>query len=159
MYLERRRRLWYALHDIPANARRALGRKRFVQSLETESRKVAERRAAVLEARWRSDIEQARSGSADHLEQDAHFWRRAVRDASSDEQRELILGSLSDELDEKTYRAAAKAGITDARDPGFEELPERQEANRVFAIASGTIVRLDEHLEALLSGNFTEGIA
>src|ERR1700730_17842334 len=141
MYLERRRRLWYALHDIPADVQQSLGHKRFVRSLETESRNVAERRAAILEARWRSDIEQARSGSIEQVERDAQFWRRAVRDASSDEQREIILGGLSDELDERTYRAATKVGITDAHDPAFEELPERQEANRVYAIASGTIVR------------------
>src|SRR5258707_4338050 len=81
MYLERRRRRWYAFHDIPADVQSTLGRKRFAQSLETEDRKDAVRRAAIFKVRWLSEIEQARTKSADHADRDALFWRKVLRDA------------------------------------------------------------------------------
>jgi len=153
MYLERRRRRWYALHDIPADAQQAQGAKgkkkvRFVRSLDTEDRSTAERRAAILEARWRSDIEEARKGNSDHVERDAAFWRRAIRDAP-EEPREFV-NALDDELNQRIHRAARKVGI-DNHDPEFEALPERQEANRLFAIATGALVRLDEHVDEYLA--------
>ena len=150
MYLERRRRRWYALHDIPVDVQPAIGRKRFVQSLETEDRKEAERRSAILGVRWKSEIEQARSQSTDHLERDAMFWRKALKDAS-EPQREIIGELIADEAKAKVERAAGKAGITDYRDPRYEELPEYAEAERFAAIATGRLVRLDEHLEEYLA--------
>jgi hypothetical protein len=44
-YLQKRRRCWYAVLEIPDAVREHLGGKaRFVKSLETDSRTVAERR-------------------------------------------------------------------------------------------------------------------
>jgi integrase len=150
MYLERRRRRWYALHDIPSDAQEALGRKRFVASLETEDRHAAARRATVLEARWRADIEKARSQSVDHIERDALFWRKALQNAPEAE-RDIIRDLIADEAREKVDRAAVKAGIVDHRDPRYDELPEHAEAERFAGIAMGQLVRLDEHLEEYLA--------
>jgi len=150
MYLERRRRLWYALHPIPEDVRPVIGRARFVRSLETEDRKVAERRAAVLEARWRSDIERARTKSGDHVEHDAEFWRRVLADAPEPE-RDAIRNVIGDEARAKVERSAARAGIFDDRDPRYAELPELADAQRFVAIATGALVRLDEHLDEYLA--------
>jgi len=150
MYLERRRRRWYALHDIPADAQAAIGRTRFVQSLETEDRRAAERRAAVLGVRWQSEIEQARTKNGDHIERDAMFWRKALNDAS-ELQREVIGQMITDEARAKVDKAASRAGIVDERDPRFAELPEYAEAERFAAIATGKLMRLDEHLDEYLA--------
>jgi hypothetical protein len=151
MYLVRLRRRWFALHDIPADVQPKLGRKRFKKSLGVEDRKTAERRAAVLLPGWLSEIERARATSSQHLLADAEFWRSVVKNAKTEEERELLLSALDDELDEKVHRAAARAGITDAHNPEFHQLPERQEANRIFAIAAGTLVAYTEHMEEYLA--------
>lgn len=150
MYLERRRRRWYALHDIPADVQKALGRKRFVKSLETEDKRAAERRGVMLGIQWTSEIEKARTQSTGHVERDMEFWRRAIKDAPDEEQKELLTSALDDELDERVQRAARRAGV-DPHDPEFEHLPERLAATRSFAIATGELVRLDEHLEEYLA--------
>lgn len=159
MYLQRRRRRWYALHDIPgADVQKALGRVRFVQSLETEDHATAKRRAAALEMTWRGTIEDARrklaggatNGRSAHQGPfpDAEFWRKLIRQAPSEEQRQLLINHLDDELDDITHRAAMRAGVEDPE--AFKELPERIEAAKVFAIATGGIVHLGVHLEEYL---------
>lgn len=111
MYLERRRRLWYALHDIPKSAQQALGRKRFVQSLETEDRNIAERRAAVFAVKWRGAIEQAHTNNGDHIERDARFWRNALQDAPEEER---VFEKLSVPKPGKNGKADERAPFTPA---------------------------------------------
>jgi len=150
VYLERRRRRWYALHDIPESAQEALGRKRFVQSLETEDRKIAERRAAVFAVKWRGAIEQAHTHNGDHIERDARFWHRALQDAP-EEEREVIRSLIADEAQNMVDQAGMRAGILDHREPAYQELPEHKDAERFYSIATGKLVRLDEHLEEYLA--------
>jgi len=147
MYLQRRRRVWYALHDIPADLREAMGgNARFTQTLQTEDRKTAERRAAVLEIRWRSEIEQARRGTRDHVERDAAYWRGVLRE-TPEEHREVVLDFLADEAQARVHRALEKAGFSDEKEPGALDLPEVEEARRFHAIATGKLVKLDEHVD------------
>jgi hypothetical protein len=56
MYLALRHRTWWALQDIPTDARAMLGKRRFAQSLKTDDRALAERRAALLKPRWLAEI-------------------------------------------------------------------------------------------------------
>src|SRR5260370_31449081 len=104
MYLERRRRRWYALHDIPEDVQEALGRKRFARSLETEDRRAAERRAAPLAVRWLSEIEQARTQSSGHIERDAMYWHKLYREAPDEGEREMIKDLIADEGREMVER-------------------------------------------------------
>lgn len=150
MYLQLRRRLWYALHEIPADVRPVLGRPRFCRSLETENRKTAERRAAILEQRWKREIEQARGAVVDPLEEDARYWQRVLREAPDDEKpviRELIF----DEAQARVDRAADQAGLLDQREPGYDDLPVHEEVARFCAVATGKLVRMDEHLDEWLA--------
>src|SRR5689334_1113787 len=109
MYLQLRRRRWYALHDIPADLHRNLGKPRFVESLETEDKAVAVRRAAVLEVRWRQAIQGARSGTKDHVVSDSEFWRKALEDAPQ-EQKGLVRDLIGDEAEERVMKAAKRKG-------------------------------------------------
>lgn len=147
MYLQRRRRVWYAFHDIPADLREALGgAARFTQTLQTEDRKAAERRAAPLKAKWLAVIEEARKGGRDHIEQDAEFWRRTLLE-TPDEYREMTLDAIADERQTRIDRALDRAGFMDHREEGAMDLPEVGEAYRFEAIATGKIVRLDAHVD------------
>lgn len=150
MYIEKRRRVWYALHDIPADIRKVLGKVRFVKSLGTEDRKTADRRAAVLAVQWLSEIEKARTGTSVHLEKDALYWRKVLEN-TPEELQEITRDLMVHELRAPVDRAAAAAGIKDDDDPAYLELPEYDEVKRKIAIATGELVRLDDHLEEYLS--------
>lgn len=150
MYLQLRRRLWYALHEIPTDVRPVLGKPRFCRSLETENQKTAERRAAILEQRWKREIEQARGKAIDPLEDDARYWQRVLREAPEDE-KPVILDMISDEAQEMVERAAERAGVTDWKDPAIYELAAHEDAGRFYALATGKLTRMDEHLDEWLA--------
>ena len=63
-YLEKRRRLWYAVLDVPVAQRQVLGKKRFVQSLGTDSLSVAKIKVLPVLHAWKLLIEEAKSGVA-----------------------------------------------------------------------------------------------
>ncbi len=87
-YLQKRRRRWYAVLEIPKPLRPRFGRPRFVQSLETDSRTVAERRVLPVVVAWKKEIATARNEPVDD---DAAYFRRALRNAKTEEQRQSIL--------------------------------------------------------------------
>ena len=60
-YLEKRRRQWYAILEIPKALRPTFGKARFKQTLQTESLTVAETRVLPLVHQWKRLIEAARS--------------------------------------------------------------------------------------------------
>jgi hypothetical protein len=146
MYIERRRRVWYALHSIPPRLRKALGKVRFVASLETEDRATAERRAAVLKAQWLSEMAKARTGTGDHIARDAEFWRKVLED-TPEEQKDLVKEMLGQEAEERVLKVAARQGIIDTKDPRFEELPEVAEAEHFIKAATGQLLPFDAHLD------------
>ena len=74
-YLERRRNLWYAVLTIPEDARDALGKIRFVQSLGTPDKRKADQEKLPLIAKWKAMIAEAR-GEKDALTEEAKRWQR-----------------------------------------------------------------------------------
>ncbi|MCK7577654.1 MAG: tyrosine-type recombinase/integrase [Chromatiales bacterium] len=148
MYLEKRRRRWYALHDIPPNLRPMFeGQKRFVKSLETENEQEAKRRAAIWEQRWRRELAKAKDQSSDPAEADAEYWRRALGECRSDFDREVVEDLLIDELDRKLERIARRQGYKgDPRD-----LPEADDAVRTFKIATGVLTKTSSHFDDWLA--------
>lgn len=72
MSIELRYRKWFAYLTVPADVRAKLGRRVFRQTLRTDSRAVAERRAAILVAAWKAQIEDARGKPGTD---DAAFWQ------------------------------------------------------------------------------------
>jgi integrase len=95
-------------------------------SLKTQDHAVAKRRAAVLEAQWRTQI--AKAASEDPLQADIEFWREAIRDTEEDLQ-EVVRGLLQDEAER--------------RHPHDEGA-----AVRFYKQATGELVPFAEHVEA-----------
>jgi integrase len=147
MKIEKRRRLFYAVMSVPRPLRRVVGKDRFVQSLQTDNKATAERRAAVLKLQWLTTLEKARTGTGDHLAKDAEWWRRAIQNAPDEHQRELLLDLLADEAREKVERAATRRGIVDDRDPRYDDLPELAQQKRFVDMATGRLLPLDAHLD------------
>jgi len=146
MWIERRRRLWYALHDIPADvqAKLSYGR-RFVASLKTEDRNDALRRKATLEMKIRREIAAARNTTSDPIEADAAFWRSRLDEAASHQERELILDFVADEAQERLEKLARINGMQD-----MTELPDDPEISRFYKMATGQMIKLTEKLDEWL---------
>ena len=78
-YLQKRVHRWYAVLEIPKGLRPRFGKPRFIQSLETDSRTIAERRVSPIVTAWKKDIARARGEPVD---EDAAYWRRTLRNGT-----------------------------------------------------------------------------
>jgi integrase len=152
MYLVKRHRQWWALHDIPRRVRPAFGgRARFALPLDTQVEAVAKERAALLEAKWRREINEALNCDIDSIERRSAFWRKHYINAPAHERNE-ILASIKGEAFEEIVKPAAmfEYGVFDYSDPRYPDLPVHDDANRFIALATGESIRLDESLEEYL---------
>ena len=62
-HLQKRRRLWYAVLDVPKVLHEHLGKRKFIQSLDTDSQLVAEGRVLSVVAGWKKQIALAKKSS------------------------------------------------------------------------------------------------
>ena len=139
-YLQKRRRRWYAVLEIPKALRPHFANKpRFIQSLEIDSRTVAERRVLPVVAAWKKRIAAARNEAIDD---DAAYWRRTLRNAKTEEQRQSIL--------EQIDYAAWDIGAINVQNIG--DKPSSDPEARLFhASATGQRVSFTENLDEWLS--------
>ena len=138
-YLQKRRRRWYAVVEIPTPLRPHFrGKPRFVQTLETDSLATAQRRALPIVAAWQRQIAEARGGPpAD----DAAFFRRALRHASTDADRAAIMQQVSDHADALGALAVPLGSLPSAA----------TEARAFYGEATGT--PFGDHLDEWLAGS------
>jgi integrase len=151
MYLGKQHRKWWAYHDIPPSLKPAFGGlKRLAANLQTEDEKLARRRADILWLHdWSKQIAAARSGK---IEDEASFYRRILREAGSDEEREAIKDLIADEASDRAIKALSKAGFSDwprdeEQEAIAETLPDYVEARRFEALATGAITPFLDNLE------------
>ncbi|MBN8900844.1 MAG: site-specific integrase, partial [Rhodospirillales bacterium] len=145
-YLQKRRRRWYAVMEIPKALKAKLGKPRFVKSLETESLAVAKRRVGPIVSAWMTELDRARApgGEAgDAVRDDARFFRQALRRAATPEERDQLLEEITDAADAIAYEDI---------DIG-QPLSSSVVATRFFGEATGwhapTLENLDEWLSAV----------
>lgn len=135
MPIEMRHRTYFAYLDIPKDVRATLARRVYRQTLQTASRTVAERRAAPIIARWKSDIATARDEPDSN---DAKFWRDALRRTKTPEERQEVLSQID--------AAAWDMGAVNV--PTIGDAPSSDpQARRFHAEATGTLTPTTEHLE------------
>ncbi len=138
-YLQKRRHLWYAVLEIPKSLCPRFGRPRYVKSLETDSRTVAERRVMPIVVAWKKEIATARNEPVDD---DAAYWRRALRNAKNEKQRQMILEQIDDAAWDIGAINVENIGDAPSSDP---------EAVRFYFSATGALVPFAEHLDEWLS--------
>lgn len=133
-YIQKRRRRWYAILEIPEAARSALGKTRFKQSLQTESETVARRRALTLVALWKRQIEKANGTSP--LVTEAQRWRQTLLNTIEEDSEDnpAILPSL---LDDRVEEIGDKQGV--------------QAAILFRSIATGEAVMIDDMADKWLA--------
>lgn len=123
---ERRDRGLYAVLEVPKDLRKAMRRDRFIKSLATEDRKLAAPRAMAWVTEWRKLIAAARHEPPP--EDDAAYWRKALRMAKTPKEREM----LEWQIDDKAWE------IGDHTDP---------KAADFYFRATGRITPFAEHLD------------
>ena len=141
-YLQKRRRQWYAILEIPKTLRQQFGRPRFVQSLETESLSVAEKKVLPVIVGWRRQIDLARGadiGTDDEL-------LAAIMRVRQDTQRARVDGRELAEL----QMAQEEVAMMEALGPNNDYSGDDALFNAV-SIAHGKTHLLREHIEEFLS--------
>lgn len=91
-------RTWFATLLVPKDAREAIGRVRFRETLGTSSRREAERLAGPLLGRWRALIMQAR-GSSNAVANEALRWKQALSQAPDEDTLETWGHALTTKLE------------------------------------------------------------
>ena len=141
-YLQKRRRQWYAILEIPKTLRQQFGRPRFVQSLETESLSVAEKKVLPVIVGWRRQIDIAKGvdvGTDDEL-------IAAVMRVRQDTQRAKVDGRELAEL----QMAQEEVAMMEALGPNNDYSGDDALFNAV-SIAHGKTHLLREHIEEFLA--------
>jgi len=141
-YLQKRRRQWYAILEIPKTLRQQFGRPRFVQSLETESLSVADKKVLPVIVGWRRQIDLARGadiGTDDELLATVMRVRR-------DTQRAKVDGRELAEL----QMAQEEVAMMEALGPNNDYSGSDKLFNAV-SIAHGKTHLLREHVEEFLA--------
>lgn len=134
-YIEKRRRKWYAVLDIPKDLRGKIpdkeNSKRLVQSTEEESETVALRVAMPIIAGWKKMLEDLRAGRVDLTQLK---WKQQIVDAP-EKDRDIFEGLLLDQLEEEVRRKQRT----------------KEEAKEFFGVVTGASIPLMDHVETYLS--------
>ena len=150
-YLQKRRRRWYAVMEIPKALRPRFGKVRFVQSLGTESRTVAEREVHAIVAAWNEQLADEQWPTIDFSVRGKTYSREVphpvvlfqkLRNAATEEERQAILEEISS--------AAWHIGSINVENIG-DRPSSAPEAQRYHARATGGLVSFTEHLDEWLS--------
>ena len=158
-FIQKRRRRYYAVLEIPSALRHHYPGKRpgkhlvrLVRSLETDSLAVAQRRAGVMVASWRSEFARLRNEG-----DDAAFYRRRLQKAGTDAERQQIMAEIEFAAD-NIGRPAYPYGPTDNPHPSEVAAIEEAAHDRgqdFYSRATGQLVGFTDHLEAFLERQAT----
>ena len=135
-FLQKRRRRWYAILEIPKTLRQHFGRPRFVASLETESQTVAEKRVLDVVSKWKRLIELARHGHPD-FEDELIQWREHQRNYQKQ-------GISKEEIEEITFDTAVNL------------YPDRDRGMVLYDLTTGKRIFLQEHIDQYLAAQDLE---
>ena len=148
-YIELRRKRWYAVLDIPKSLQSIFKRRRFVQSLQTESKSVAERKAIPVVYEWKKQIAIARGQSLDGFSQDSLIT--TVNRVRLDKKLLQQTGLKADEIAEIHEDFALLPNYDRNGEPFVDE--ELYDATQV--VHRGKIL-LEEHIEDYLASTELE---
>lgn len=132
-YLIQRRRVWYAVMEVPKALRNKFGKARLKQTLQTESLSIAEARVRPVVVEWKRQIELARSG-ATNLEAKVFKWRQLANESRQSGWSESEVMDMS--LD-----------VLDGDDPDSDD---------VHQITFGKKHLLSEHIDSYIATLTTE---
>jgi integrase len=147
---------WYVVVEVPKKLREAVGKPRFIKSLQTTDLREAQSKRWTERAIFQAVIDDAKNGllrAGSDLQLEAREVRSALLTAT-DSTREMIMEGVSARLDELNHK------FGEARyhpNTGEELEPIAAEALQYAAIVSGEAEALDTYLDRWLKGtNYAE---
>ena len=143
-YIEKRRRKYYAVLDVPKSLQTVLGRRRFVQSLQTESISVAERKVSPIILEWKKMIAVARGDSLDGFDTDSLI--KQINRVRLDKSVMKNAGLSSEEI--------AEVHEDFAMLPNYDKhgnMSYNQELFEATQVVHGGKILLKEHIESYLA--------
>lgn len=174
-YLEQRRQCWYAVLDVPKAVQRIVGKRRFVQSLKTDSRRRAERMVGTVVSLWQREIAKAR-GMDDTAELAAVIrgHRAAAAATGNDHLREdvnalakLVAGQIEASSGRRAAerfrgRAMADEGLLeDAFDDWLGQLRATEKTKLAHRQAKGLLTsrfQTPKQVDRKAAADFVEGV-
>ena len=148
-HLEKRRRQWYAMLNIPKALHEHFGKRKFLQSLETDSLSIAEERVSSVVANWKKQIALAKKsgdGTGDAL-------LDTVIKVRQDSQRLQAKGDSDEDIKWIHEDVAYSRSWDDER--GEFVTDDQYLANAVSVVHSGGML-LVEHIDEFLDSKTTE---
>lgn len=96
MQLVKRRKRWFLIYVLPRDVRAHFGKTKFSETLHTGDEALAKIRAAMLEAKWRQEVAEARErigrGEAGEAKK---FWAKRFAEAATQEERAALHVAMS----------------------------------------------------------------
>ncbi len=144
--LEKRRRLYYAVRDIPLDAQKRIGKSRFLRSTGTGDHAAAKLVAATFDVSWLEMIRNAtrpendsapKETAEDRMHRRANHWRQRIANAAPSS-RDIIIEQMKEE-------ASQEADPSDHDD--FHGI---RRGELFVEIALGEHAQTDEHLDSFL---------
>lgn len=177
MQLVKRRKRWFLIYVLPRDVRAYFGKTKLSETLHTGDEAVAKIRAAMLEAKWRQQVAEARERLGRGEGGEARkFWEKRFAKAATQEERNAlhIAMSVEAQVAPSVWRAAIAAAPpqdqADDADPigdaaweiardassriaGREEMhpAAARAAQAYYDQASGRIIILAEHIRAYVA--------
>ena len=151
-FITKRGNLFYANLDVPKDVRHRL-RRRYFQSLGTDSLSTAVSRAATLVIRWKSEIKAARQGIAGPLDADVKFWRKILAEDGDWMSRDAALSALHDYAEELERKDQGDTGYGPTNIEESAEIEDRAPGagikfyKQVIGDLIGTLEYLDAYLK------------
>ena len=146
-HLQKRRRLWYAVLDVPKVLHEHLGKRKFIQSLDTDSQLVAEGRVLSVVAGWKKQIALAKKsgdGTGDAL-------LDTVTKVRQDSKRLQAKGTSDEDIKWIHEDVAVSVALGERNDGSGDPTL----ANAVSVVHSGGML-LVEHIDEYFDSKTTE---
>lgn len=128
-YIERRANLWYATLTVPIDAREAIGKRRFVQSLGTPDKATARALSMPLIALWKAKIREAKGDKSAVINEALH-WKAMLADSQHTVEGDVLEEMLRD----KALRLAPDIGT--------------EKSSEFYKVAKGLSTPSNMHFEA-----------
>ena len=148
-HLQKRRRLWYAVLDVPKALHEHLGKRKFIQSLETDSLSVAEELKSSVITDWKKQIALAKKSS----DGSGNALLDNVTKVRQDTQRLEAEGTSDEDIKQIQEEVAYSRSWDDER--GEFVTDDKALANAVSVVTSGSFLFV-EHIDEFLDSKTTE---
>jgi integrase len=145
-YLQKRRRRWYAVMEVPKPLRAKIGKPRYFQSLNTESLSVAEARVLPIVVNWKKEI--ALANGEELFGSDTELMNNII-EVRKDEKRLKDEGINDSKIKEIHDHIALSSRSWD--DELGEFVTDNEDLIQAISVVHGVKFLLIEHLDSYLS--------